>query len=312
MGDKASEGKYAQAAIGESFVAVCPLKCGKEIKEIVWGTQVYTDNSPICISAIHRGIINDQGGEVKFVITKGMSAYKGTNGFGITSKEFGPHIRSYEFLGLRSSLYKKYTEEYKGLIGDNWLQENHPIPIDAGTNNWGYFNNPDFINAKGVKEPLIGIRHIGTISANAEYNYGSWISLKNTEFANGTVKFNFILKHNKPIAMFFRYKDKNNLYGIQFDSIFTSGNVKLFKKVEGNFFFNILGYESLIAVQSKPFALNKWYRVTVSFNFEKVFITVQSDEIREHKVLFDQKIQGLHRGTVAFATKGKYFILFQL
>jgi len=47
------------------------------------------------------------------------------------------------------------------------------------------------------------------------------------------------------------------------------------------------------------------YRFTVDYNFEKVKITVQTNHIREHKVLIDQKVKGLHRGTIGFATKGK-------
>ena len=55
---------FALAPILSKFVVSCPKNCSKT-KSIVYGTEIYTDNSPICLSAIHYGMISDNGGEVK-------------------------------------------------------------------------------------------------------------------------------------------------------------------------------------------------------------------------------------------------------
>ena len=62
----------------------------------------------------------------------------------------------------------------------------------------------------------------------------------------------------------------------------------------------------MIDKKSKLLKKNVWYRVRVDYNFEQIKITIQSDEIREHKVLFDRKLQGLHRGTIGWGSKGIY------
>jgi len=52
-----------------------------------------------------------------------------------------------------------------------------------------------------------------------------------------------------------------------------------------------------------------WYRIKVDYNFEKIVVYIQSDNIREHKVLFEQDLTGLSRGTIDFATKGNFTLL---
>jgi len=54
--------------------------------------------------------------------------------------------------------------------------------------------------------------------------------------------------------------------------------------------------------------MNTWYRVQVDYNFQDIKMTIQSDEIREHKVIFKRRLFGLHRGTIGFATRGKLIL----
>lgn len=64
--------------------------------------------------------------------------------------------------------------------------------------------------------------------------------------------------------------------------------------------------DSEVNVASKTFKLKTWYRVNVHYNFKNVKLTIQDNEIREHKVFMNvKKVIGLHRGTIGFATKGK-------
>jgi hypothetical protein len=69
---------------------------------------------------------------------------------------------------------------------------------------------------------------------------------------------------------------------------------------------NTLGSGSVIVGKGKEIEIKKWYRVEVDYNFEKVEVRIQTGNIREKKVLIETKLSGLHRGSVGFATNGKY------
>jgi len=235
---QANEHKFANAPTNTQFVIQCPKHCSKKKGLQLFGTKFYTDNSSICLAAIHRGIINDRGGEIKIVIAVGKDMYKASNGFGIASKVFGPHIRSFEFLGLKSAIHFQFKEDFTGKLQRRWKVEKHLNPVDGNSNSWDFFSDPNNTNKNGLIEKIVGIRHTGSISATNAYNFGSWIVLKNSEWANGTVRFNILLKDLHPIAFFFRYMDMNNYYGIEFDPTKQIQNIKLFSKIEGKYNIN--------------------------------------------------------------------------
>ena len=52
----------------------------------VWGTGSYTDDSSVCSAAVHRGLIDrNGGGRVVIVIQAGRDSYDGTTRHGVTS-----------------------------------------------------------------------------------------------------------------------------------------------------------------------------------------------------------------------------------
>lgn len=53
----------------------CPRGCLADVG-IVVGTQIYADNSSVCRSAIHSGMLSDEGGEVIVIISNGEENYK--------------------------------------------------------------------------------------------------------------------------------------------------------------------------------------------------------------------------------------------
>lgn len=64
-----------------------------------WGTEVYTDDSPICVAAIHSGIISkSKGGNVTFKMLPGQSKYKGSNRNGISTEDFESWDGSFAFV----------------------------------------------------------------------------------------------------------------------------------------------------------------------------------------------------------------------
>ena len=59
-----NQSPFSTGSIGNKFVVLCPSGCSK-LKSDIFGSIIYTDNSSICVSAIHYGMLSDKGGEVK-------------------------------------------------------------------------------------------------------------------------------------------------------------------------------------------------------------------------------------------------------
>jgi len=56
----------------------------------IWGTDVYTDDSPVCTAAVHAGLISlAAGGTVAGAISAGQSSYVASTRNGITSGAYG-------------------------------------------------------------------------------------------------------------------------------------------------------------------------------------------------------------------------------
>lgn len=85
------------AAVGTGRIFIC--KANLEIQR-VWGTDVYTDDTPICSAAVHAGVITQaQGGVVRLVIGDGLATYTASTRNGITSLAWTANRRSYTFDG---------------------------------------------------------------------------------------------------------------------------------------------------------------------------------------------------------------------
>lgn len=70
---------------------------------IVWGTDLYTDDSSVCTAAVHEGLITlGSGGRVTIEIRAGASSYQGTTRNGVTSNSYASWGGSYVFVGTAS------------------------------------------------------------------------------------------------------------------------------------------------------------------------------------------------------------------
>jgi hypothetical protein len=68
---------------GERFVHLCPAGGSQRA---IWGTDLYTDDSPVCVAAVHVGAIGfAAGGRVTFEVRPGSSGYVGTLRNGVQS-----------------------------------------------------------------------------------------------------------------------------------------------------------------------------------------------------------------------------------
>jgi hypothetical protein len=62
----------------------------------VWGTGVYTSDSPLATAAVHAGVLQvGQTGVVKVTIVPAQEAYQGTTQNGVTTSDYGPWPGAY-------------------------------------------------------------------------------------------------------------------------------------------------------------------------------------------------------------------------
>jgi len=291
----ATESEFGTAAKDTKFLVVCPKHCSKA-KKNVYGSGTYSEPSPICMSAFHDGIIGEQGGNVQFIISEGQSEYKGTQGFSIKSLPQGPQLRSFTFLGNKSSIYHNFKETCEGKLNKHWKQIDDKNTRYKNENDWSFYKNPNFMSTGKKSEPIKTIMHVGKIQNKVKgITYASVLkySYLGAEWANGMIRVNimFFGKEGKTGIMF-RYNDNDNHYGIMFDLEDPNNNLKLYKKSEGSV--------DIISGKYIDISLSTWYRVSIYLDYNNIKITLQVGEIRQHKEVFNKNIQGIQRGTLAF------------
>lgn len=79
------------------LTCTCPAGSGRSV-EHVWGTLVYTTDSPLCAAALHAGAIGPGGGPVTLLTGPGMDAYQGSVRNGVTSRDAAHWHASFRFL----------------------------------------------------------------------------------------------------------------------------------------------------------------------------------------------------------------------
>jgi hypothetical protein len=81
---------------GQRFSYVCP-----PISTVPtfggWGTDIYTDDSPVCPAAVHAGRITGAGGTVTIEVRPGQSSYRGSTRNGVTTNDYGQWGGSFIF-----------------------------------------------------------------------------------------------------------------------------------------------------------------------------------------------------------------------
>lgn len=83
---------------GERIELVCPA-IGNAAMGAVWGTDIYTDDSAICVAALHAGAITTEGGTVTIEILPGQSNYPGSTRNGVTTFAWSdPYQGSYRVI----------------------------------------------------------------------------------------------------------------------------------------------------------------------------------------------------------------------
>ncbi|MDX2011525.1 MAG: LCCL domain-containing protein [Myxococcaceae bacterium] len=121
---------------------VCPALGLATPQPTVWGTNVYTDDSPICWAGMHAGrITRAQGGDVFVEVQPGLSSYVGSFRNGVTTQNYGSYSGSYAVLGAPTTT----SAPWDG--GSLW---NGLPPVSQGLIDW----NDSATSVSGV----IGVR----------------------------------------------------------------------------------------------------------------------------------------------------------
>ncbi|MCQ8119527.1 LCCL domain-containing protein [Methylomonas rosea] len=87
-------GMQIEGEPGSTHLVACPADCDAAY-QILNGTDTYTNNSYICLAAIHAGLIGPQGGTVQVIIEKGRPAYRGSIRHKIQSSDYGKYDGSF-------------------------------------------------------------------------------------------------------------------------------------------------------------------------------------------------------------------------
>jgi hypothetical protein len=77
---------------GVTFEVTCPADCADST---VWGAGPYTDDSSVCVAAIHAGTITTAGGSFTVTITGAAPSFPGSTANGVTTSDWGEWGRSF-------------------------------------------------------------------------------------------------------------------------------------------------------------------------------------------------------------------------
>ena len=86
----------------DPLVCICPAESTRIGS--LWGTDVYTADSGLCLAALHAGAIGRLGGQVSVTAEPGRRAYPGTTRNGLTSSNYGPYDASFRIAGTGPKL----------------------------------------------------------------------------------------------------------------------------------------------------------------------------------------------------------------
>ncbi|HLT48057.1 MAG TPA: LCCL domain-containing protein [Rubricoccaceae bacterium] len=85
--------------VGQHVTFACPPNPAREGLGTVWGAEVYTDDSAVCVAAVHAGRLSfERGGRVAVEIRPGQDGYRGTDWNGVVSQPYGAWGGSFVFV----------------------------------------------------------------------------------------------------------------------------------------------------------------------------------------------------------------------
>lgn len=272
--------------LGTKFTVFCEKGCSKK-ENNVFGEQIYTDDSSICQSAIHAGLLTDKGGEIQFILEQGRQLYGGSVKNGIKSQRRGTYLRSFRIIGDQSNTCNYFKETYSpSNIFHNWKVADGRGAI-LGPSEWTFNTNPTQYG--------LSIRQSSFIQGD-DYNYGTSLLNKRFDCSDGEFHINVYLTHTNMALLFFRYYDFNNFYALEMNSPGGAQKLKLVKKVEG--------VGEIISGSTEAILPRVWYRFRIRFQDNNIQIYKQTGNLRNIELLMNATDNDLQRGTVGVGTQG--------
>ena len=84
---RANQSPLAELEVGASLALACPAGC--DVRGPLWGTDVYTHDSAVCLAARHAGVIGEAGGSFVITMASGQGSYEASTRNGVTSARWG-------------------------------------------------------------------------------------------------------------------------------------------------------------------------------------------------------------------------------
>lgn len=85
--------------VGQRLTVYCPPIQDTSKLESIFGTDFYPSETPVCVAALHSGVIDKDGGTVTIQLNPGRSAYTGSDRNGVVSTDLPGTRRSISFVG---------------------------------------------------------------------------------------------------------------------------------------------------------------------------------------------------------------------
>lgn len=85
--------------VGQRFSFQCPELTKRTKRHAIYGTNVYSSDSPICWAALHAGALSRSGGRVTVQLNPGADSYSGREQNGLRSQDRPATKRSMVFVG---------------------------------------------------------------------------------------------------------------------------------------------------------------------------------------------------------------------
>ncbi|MFP2926969.1 M57 family metalloprotease [Pyxidicoccus sp. 3LG] len=134
--------------------------CGAVSGGSVWGTDLYTDDSNVCVAAVHAGAIPSSGGAVVVTIQPGQSSYTGSTRNGITTSSWGAWVGSFSVRGQTPPPSSCSSYDFTSYRGQNGTRIPCSCEAVSGGSVWGTDLYTDDSNV------CVAAVHAGAISSS--------------------------------------------------------------------------------------------------------------------------------------------------
>lgn len=279
--------------IGQKTLLSCPKNCKSTLQ--IYGTDIYTDNSPICIAAIHNGVISfSEGGEVEIEIKPPQSSFKGSQGVGLLSHNYSNKKNCFGFVGSKFEGATNYQETFEGSIESHWefIQK-----IKKENDFWKFEDIKINHYSSNYPRSAKAIHHSGDGYNKIREESTSFLLLKNSDLSRGAFRAQFKYeKSTRPFSFVIGYESDSSYFNLIIDPAGESSNIKLIKTTHSG---NSILQEKYLTIQE-----GKWYSTNIIVEKNKIMVDIHPGDSHEQKVVIDVEISEILHGKVGFGANG--------